>query len=414
MTRSIESAARGTSARRLIRRALRRPARFVRRQVLPRVMPPAQRTGPTQPRNIHVVGLMSSASGIGKSARLCAQELMRDGFCVSTADVASLFASNDEISYPTSRDAPIARGGFAVYHLNPPMLLPGIVRAGLGAYYRSYNIGYWAWELESLPPEWISALDFVHAVIVPSRFCQTAVQRYTDKPVLVVPHPVPDTPGRTSSDRTAQPFLVLNIFRFGSSFARKNPIALVRAFREAFANDPETRLLLKTSDGARYPAERDQLMRETEGASNIEVVDQVMDEARMAAVMRSADVYASLHRSEGFGLPLAEAIMNGVPVVATNWSGNVDFCSPDGTYPVDCTLVPFEDTHPDYEQVAGAVWAEPVVAHAAAQLRRIRDRPAEAQRKARHAKRALLQHLEANSYKAAMQVLADVTARAPA
>lgn len=385
------------------RRLLRRPARFVRRALLPRVLPDVSDRPMPQGAGVRVVGLLSSASGIGKSARLCAETLQRDGYPVQGRDLAGLFAAGDDIPFPgAARIRPRPR--ISIIHLNPPMLLPGVIRSGLISHYRSYTIGYWAWELEDLPREWIEAIRFVNAVMVPSVFCQQAVQRHTSKPVLVVPHPVarlPENP-RNHEGRT---FRVVNVFRFGSSFERKNPIALVKAFRAAFGSDPDARLILKTSDGARFPADMARLQRVATGMSNVEIVDEIWEEARVASLIRSADLYASLHRSEGFGLPLAEAIMAGTPVLATNWSGSTDFCAPEHTFTVDYVLVPFADSHPDYEQVAGARWADPSVEHAAFQMQRARDDRAAARAKAREARRALCGHLEAHSYARALAVL---------
>lgn len=340
------------------------------------------------------------------SARLCADILERAGHEVSTADVSALFASSDGIGYPVSDRTTFHPGGLSIYHLNPSMLLPGIIRSGLSRYYRSYNIGYWAWELECLPDEWIEAIRFMNAILVPSRFCQAVVQHYTSKPVLVVPHPVqevmvPAAPAAGDAGR----FRVLSIFRFGSSFERKNPIALVRAFRAAFGDEDAVRLVLKTSYGDRYPSDKAQLMREVGDGRNIDVIDEVWEEKRISALIQSADVYASLHRSEGFGLPIAEAIMLERPVIATNWSGNTDFCSAEHTFPVDYRLIRFDDGHPDYEGVPEARWADPSIEHAAKQLRRIRKDPDAARRKAEAAKRDLIRHLQSFSYERALQTL---------
>jgi glycosyltransferase involved in cell wall biosynthesis len=378
--------------------------------VLPRVIPPASAFTVAPQSRARIVGLLSSASGIGKSARLCVDTLQKAGCPVSTENVAGLFASDDGIAYPASARRKFASGGFSIYHLNPSMLLPGIIRSGLGRYYRSYNIGYWAWELESLPPEWIESLRFMHAIMVPSRYCQAAIERYTSKPVLVVPHPI-------AAERDSAPaaihhggvFRVVNVFRFGSSFERKNPLALVDAFRLAFGGDPTVELVLKTSDGVRFPVEMARLIKAIGGQQNVQLVDEVWADDRVTALMRSADVYASLHRSEGFGLPLAEAMMAAIPVIATNWSGNTDFCTPDSSFPVDYSLIPFRDTHGDYEQVRDARWAEPSVQHAARQLRCVRDDLPAARAKARIARSALCRHIEAHSYRSALASIADQT-----
>jgi glycosyltransferase involved in cell wall biosynthesis len=367
---------------------------------------------PLKSHRVRVVGLLSSASGIGKSGRLCVEIFQGAGYRPSTHDVSAIFAGRDSMSYQPGD--PFERGGVSIYHLNPPMLLPALICSGLSRYYGSYNIGYWAWELECLPDEWISAIRFMHAIFVPSRFCQAAVQRYTSKPVIVVPHPVSVSASPIGAKRSRGSFRIVNIFRFGSSFERKNPIALVEAFRRAFGADSQTQLVLKTSDGERFPLEMSRLREAIGAARNIVLIDQVWPEQRLAALIHSADVYASLHRSEGFGLPLAEAIMAGIPVLATNWSGNTDFCRPEHSFPVDFTLVPFRDDHGDYEQVRAARWAEPSIEHAAEQLQRIHDDIESAHERATSARRFLAQHIASHGYVDALDAIVAGMSVAPA
>ena len=400
---------RSTLIRRQLRRALTPAARAIRVRVLPSLFPRRNHAFPDQVRHVRIVGLLSSSSGIGKSARLCMDVLQRAGYAVSGADVADLFDSHDGLPFP----APCQVTGPAqvsIYHLNPPMLLPGIIRSNPLAFWRSYNIGYWAWELEELPPEWIAAIRFMDAIMVPSTFCRTAVERHTSKPVLVVPHPVVDGPpdGRRIEPvrDDGQAFRVLGIFNFGSSFERKNPVAAVRAFRQAFGSDAGAELVLKVSDGPRYPTDKARLEAEIGPSSNIRLIDEVSDADQLAELLASADAYISLHRSEGFGLTLAEAIAAEVPVVATNWSGNTDFCCPDLSFPVDYKLVAVRDAHPSFAGIKAARWAEPSVEHAAVQLRRIRDNPNGARSAAIRLSERLRAYLRGSTYQTALSRLA--------
>ncbi len=350
----------------------------------------------------------SFLAGLGRSARLCMDVLGRSGYGVTGADVSGLYNSDDGVSVQadTRRRGPPQ---VSIYHLNPPMLLPGILRTGPRRFLRTFNVGYWAWELETLPREWIDALAFVDAVMVPSTFCRRAVERHTPKPVLVVPHPVP-LRGVTRREPTDGVFRVISIFNFGSSFERKNPVAAIRAFRAAFETDEGAELVLKVSDGARYPAERARLSAEIGDAANVTLVDVIWDEAQLDAFMASADAYLSLHRSEGYGLTLAEAIAAGVPVVATNWSGNVDFCHPDLCFPVDFDLVPARDGHLCFDDTEGAVWAEPSVAHAAVQLRRLREARPAARARAALLRDHLRDHMASRTYEAAFAEMASADA----
>ncbi len=391
-----------------MRRLLTPAARAVRRSVLPRVFPSPAHRWPDPLRRLRIVGLLSSASGLGKSARLCMSVLARAGYEVSGADVASLYDSSDGLPFDSAAGA--GRAEASIYHLNPPMLLPGIIRSNPVRFWQGYNIGYWAWELEALPREWIEAIRFVDAIMVPSTFCKAAVERHTGKPVLVVPHPVAigARSAAPSKDRPAATggFRVVSIFNFGSSFERKNPLAAIAAFRQAFGDDATAELVLKVGDGNRYPADRDKLREAIGATANIRLVDEIWDEARLDDFLGGADAYLSLHRSEGFGLTLAEAIAAGVPVVATNWSGNVDFCHPDLCFPIDYRLVPVRDGHLSFEGMEAAVWADPSVDHAAAQLRRVRGNPGEARAAAARLREHLRDYLAGATYQAALATLA--------
>ncbi len=232
-------------------------------------------------------------------------------------------------------------------------------------------IGYWAWELPDLTADWIAGLGFVHEIWVPSAFTAAAVARHTDLPVRVVPHPVP--PAADSAARpVGAPLTVLVAFDMRSGFARKNPLAAIRAFREAFGDDPATRLIVKVSQPLAYPPGWQALQAATEKAANIELNGALLDTAGMAALLDAADIVLSLHRAEGFGLVLAEAMQRGKSVVATNWSGNIDFLTAENGGPVGYTLVPARDPQGSYDY-PDQHWAEPDIADAVRQLRRLAD-----------------------------------------
>ncbi|MDX2288235.1 MAG: glycosyltransferase [Hyphomicrobiaceae bacterium] len=405
-----------------LRRRLAGTARTVRRHVLPHLIPRAPRRRLEAMGPARVVGLLSSASGLGNSGRLCIEALEAAGVACQAIDVSAGFFAENGISFPRGTAGPrdADRGGDksrpaiapTIYHLNPPMLLRGLVASGLLAYYRAYNIGYWAWELETVPPEWIRAIGYVDAILVPSRFCAETLTRVTQKPVVVVPHPVPAGDEPATDRHASRPFTALGIFNYGSSFERKNPLAIVRAFRLAFPSGQPARLILKTSDGARHAGDALRLKREIADDARITLVDGVWTTEQMSEALASADAYISLHRSEGFGLTIAEAIMRGVPIVVTGWSGNLDFCDPDGAYLVGYDLVAFRDTHGDYAEIADARWAEPSVEHAAHLLRQISEHPDEARLRAVQCRRHLRAHLATSTYRRALEQLQSGDPRA--
>ena len=127
----------------------------------------------------------------------------------------------------------------------------------------------------------------------------------------------------------ARPFTVLTIFNMASSFARKNPCAAISAFRSAFGDDPHARLIIKLANMSAYPHGLKLIQVAIADARNITLISASLEKSALNALYSEADVLISLHRSEGFGLTLAEAMLRGLPVIATNWSGNVDFLTGD-------------------------------------------------------------------------------------
>lgn len=173
----------------------------------------------------------------------------------------------------------------------------------------------------------------------------------------------------------AEALVVLVSFNLASSFVRKNPLAAIAAFRSAFGARADRVLVLKVGHPGHFPEDFVTLRHAIAGASNIRLEAREMPQGEVHALTACADIVLSLHRSEGFGLVPAEAMLLGRPVVATGWSGNMDFMDADSAALVPFTLVPARDPRGVLE-APGAVWAEPDIAAAAASLRHLADNPA--------------------------------------
>lgn len=334
---------------------------------------------------VTVGGLLSTTTGLGEGARLCLKALQSLGYDTRAADVSAAF---DQADLPGGPDVtvppPLAgEGGSLIAHINGPYLPFAFWRMGRAAVRGRRVIGYWAWELPTLPDNWRTGLPFVHEVWAPSRFTADAVAALTHGkiPVRVVPHPLPPPPSTQASPASlsradfALPedaFVVMAFFHMGSSFTRKNPLAAVRAFRTAFGDDPKKILLLKVVDAGVAPWARRQLEQAVAGAGNIRIIERRFTGDEMTALLGLADAVMSLHRAEGFGLVPAQAMQLGKPVVATGWSGNLDFMNADNSLLVDVKLVPAEDPQGTYAYAAQR-WADPDPDHAAALLRRLAE-----------------------------------------
>lgn len=340
--------------------------------------PAARLPGPPPAEPVVVVGPVSSATGLGEGARLCMRALRGQGLDVRGFDVSPVMLGGDPAE-PIDLGAAVGPGpGTVILHVNAPLAPLALLMLGRAVVKAKRIIGYFAWELPDLPADWIAALAHVHEIWVPSRFTADAFRRHTDRPVRIVAHPVA-APGRVrpATGGAGAPFTVLTPFNMASGFTRKNPVAAVQAFKLAFgdrASDGQ-RLILKTHHVSAYPAGRDQLAEAIDGDPRVSVLDGTLDRAELDGLIAGSDAVMLLHRSEGFGLPLAEAMGHGVPVVATNWSGNTDFMDFGNSCPVSYCLVPARDPQGSYHY-ADQVWAEPSVENAARQLRLLADSPA--------------------------------------
>jgi glycosyltransferase involved in cell wall biosynthesis len=337
---------------------------------------------------IIVAGVFDTASGLGESARLCYDALKMAGVSVFGIDLtAALMQPNDVPDFAFLNGRSCEGPGTLILHVNSPLVPLAMSRLGRRLVGAKYVIGYWAWELPEVPPDWRHGIPFVNEIWVPSRFVADAIRPLAaGHPIHVVPHPVAvaNSNGLILPRPSNGPFTVLTIFNAASSFARKNPCAAIKAFRTAFGDDRTTRLIVKGSNLSSFPQAFALLKDEANSAPNVVLMDEIMSAAGIASLYDEADVFISLHRSEGFGLTIAMAMLRGLPVIATGWSGNVDFLNDETGILVCYRLIPAKDEQGTYHH-PNMMWAEPDIDDAAAALRRLRADPLLRTRLATHA-----------------------------
>ncbi len=331
------------------------------------------RSAPVPYQGLSVAGEFSRASGIGETARIMATVAAQLGVPVWRTDIPPPVDSRAELPLPTD-DIPPACAPMVV-HINAPMLPLAFLRLPRALAKTRRIVGYWAWELPSVPPDWHSGIRFVHDVWAPSHFTAAALEPLAPGRVRVVPPPLADAPpipshlDRSAFGLPADAVVTLVSFNLASSCARKNPFAAIAAFRTAFGDRSDRVLVLKIGHPDRAPADFERL-RQAADAPNIRLETRILPTDDSHALTACCDIVLSLHRSEGFGLVPAEAMLLGKPVVATGWSGNMDYMSADSAALVGYHLIPVQDERMVYRD---SVWAEPHIGQAAEHLRRLAD-----------------------------------------
>lgn len=327
---------------------------------------------------IEVIGFFNSISGIGESARLCARQLQNDGYKVNCVSVEGFFRKPKEIEWQWENHLPSQQINCRIYHLNPPMLPPVIIQMGIGNFKTTYNIGYWAWELETIPKEWISAMRYMNCIMTPSEFTSNAIKKHTTIPVITVTHPVtieiPDINIRNRLNIPQDAFLISNIFSFGSAMERKNPMGIITAFKSAFNGSKNVYLALKANSG-KNSKEKQELLEEIAAYPNIILIDEQWERREILGLIHTSNLYASLHRSEGFGLTLAEALLLGVPTMTTAWSGNMDFCTEDNSFMISYKPITVASNHPEFQGLKNATWADADIEQTTDLLKEITGNP---------------------------------------
>ncbi len=328
------------------------------------VAPRPDQPAPQVQGGVAVGGELDRASGLGEGARLMLHGLAKLGVPC----------------WPLQPGRLPPPGAALVLHVTAPGMPLALLRLGRAALRGRRVIGYWAWELPVVPDIWRAGLPFMHEVWAPSRFSAAALRPLVPG-VRVVPHPVaahppePSALGRADFGLPANAVITLASFSLASSFERKNPLGAIAAHRLAFGTRADRVLLLRVGNPHHFPADFARLRAAAAGLPNVRLDTRTLPGADSHALTAACDIVLSLHRSEGFGLVPAEAMLLGVPVVATGWSGNMDYMDRDCAALVPFTLVPACDPRGVFE-APGAVWADPDLAAAAAHLVRLADDPA--------------------------------------
>lgn len=323
------------------------------------------------PGPLVVSGFFNSPSGIGEGGRLTLQGLKAAGFDPIAHDLGDLFA-DERLARKLPGD-----GGVWIIHCNPPEAIAAFMRLDAGGWSRRHRIGYWAYELPHVPNEWTQSVPLFHEIWAPSAFVANAIGA-SKTPSRVMPHPVPSPaprqPNRKKFGLADGAFYILAAGDQKSSFDRKNVGGVIDAYCKAFPEAArDTGLVLKLRPYNMASQSTQVILKKARQRSDITLLTEDLSEEDMRILLASCDLVFSPHRAEGFGLVLAEAMAMGIPALATNWSGNLEFMSGLDPLLVPMRLAPVSDGCDVYGSVADAYWAEPDISAAARQLQELRN-----------------------------------------
>jgi glycosyltransferase involved in cell wall biosynthesis len=327
------------------------------------------------PPGVNVFGYARSEHGVGQSLRSFVTALDAAGIASSVIDFNVGNLSRTEDRTLESRLVTEGAHGINVFHINADQM--PVAELHLPAHvFERFNIGFWHWELPDMRDEHLAGFRRLSEVWAPSAFVQDAVSKKSPVPVVRMPHAIRFS---TSSDADRRRFnlpedrfLFLMMYDFSSLQERKNPAGALKAFDLAFKRDnAKATLVVKTQNANHHPQDLAELRQRLSGRTDVVWINETLSRQSVYDLYAVCDAFVSLHRSEGWGLGPIEAMYLGKPVVATNWSGNVDFMRPDNSLPVDYRLVKIERDVGPY--LAGHMWADPDVEHAAWLMRRVMD-----------------------------------------
>jgi glycosyltransferase involved in cell wall biosynthesis len=323
--------------------------------------------------DINYFCFLNAETGLGEAARNHINALKSVGVLVESFDVANLDMGFREC---------YKENAINIFHLNPDDLYDFLLRYGTDIFSGTYNIAFWAWETEVFPDHYQKYFEYFDEIWTPSSYCQEAISKKSPIPVLKMPHAIPVITGDEElgglrhslmGDRGNSTFIFSFFFDYNSQMARKNVLGLIESFYKAFGkNNSKATLLLKTSPSKRHAYDRDLLSQKVAGDKGIILLEEILERSALQNLLRITDCYISLHHAEGFGLTMAEAMALGKPVIATGYSGNIDFMNLNNAILVNYKLTTLTEQVGPF--VVGSHWADPDLDHAADLMRRMVDK----------------------------------------
>ena len=323
------------------------------------------------PIGVNLIGMFSQDSGLGQSVRLVAHEIEKTNIPHGFIDFYAypeMPKNNHEFD---GKYTDSFKYGINVFHVNMQDLFKVYEMVKPDDWHGHYNIAFWLWEMEEFPAQWIPMINQLDEIWTPAEYVSRAIRKVTTKPVYTIPYIVEasyqEKYNRTYFSLPEDKFLFLMLFDSNSITERKNPMAAINAYKKAFSKDNQSvGLVIKIGNARDYEIAE---IKEALVGYNVYFVNGMLPKIEVNSLLHCVDVYVSLHRSEGFGLVLAEAMLLKTPTIATNYSANTEFQNSSTSCLVNYRLIPVgQDIYPYQKEFC---WADPNVDQAADYMKKL-------------------------------------------
>lgn len=336
--------------------------------------------GALKNKDVCLVGHPYAPIGMGEHVRCTYRALRSIALRPALTDIYNLIPPDTDELTEFSGACSVGSSDINIFHINGNEVEQVLAHLSHSQSWNGYNIIYPLWELARYPNEWAIQLDRFDEIWAPSQFIQEALKSACTQPVVHMPLAcevlLSSFLSRRYFEIPESEYVFLFFFDVRSYPTRKNPQAVVEAFRRLLSLRPyaKTRLVLKVNGAELAPQIMLQLREDmADIIHHVTFLDRVMSANEVKNLVRCCDCFVSLHRSEGFGFGIAEAMVLGMPVIATAYSGNMEFMNADVAFNVGYNLVPLAEG--DYPHYQDQVWAEPDIAEATHYMTTLVDHP---------------------------------------
>lgn len=333
---------------------------------------------------INFFGPIYTEDGIGEAARLTLKAFQNAGINVAINPLSRPVAKEEKIDYNQDFKTPY---DINYFHFSARWVEYYLNMIGKEKLEDKYNICHWLTEMQNYPNEWAKHHHYFDEIWTASAFCQDSISMKIPCPVILIPYPIlgrkiENSKQHLDIDNSKFNFLVMgNMY---SDIERKNVLQSLDAFQKAFPDEQNVSMIVKISN----PDVEEEYMKKINEYihhdDRIRLIDEFLNRDTVNSLFQSVNVYVSLHRAEGFGLTLGEAMYHEIPLITTAYSGNMDFCNSFNSYLVDYDIVKVGEDRLRYRK--DDEWAQPKLNSAIDMFRKVYNDPNDVKLKTKRAK----------------------------